>query len=166
MIATVTKQNLLNTVEAIRNHTPDRSTADASLAEIVLMIGNVFEVDACSVYRIEAGGKMLRLQATIGLRQDAISRISMTLDEGLAGLVAQNQEIVSVEKASEHPRFKYFPEVGEDPFVTFLGLPVKQNGKILGVLVVQMVELRTFSQTERQMLETVARHIAPLLCEV
>ena len=40
----------------------------------------------------------------------------MRLDEGLAGLVAEQLRPLIVEDAPAHPRFKYFSEAGEDPY--------------------------------------------------
>ena len=39
-----------------------------------------------------------------------------------------------------HPRFKYFPEAGEDPYRSFLGVPIVERGLLQGVLVVQTIE--------------------------
>ena len=42
--------------------------------------------------------------------------------------------------ATTHPRFKYFREAGEDPYRSFLGVPILDRGLLQGVLVVQTVE--------------------------
>jgi signal transduction protein with GAF and PtsI domain len=65
--------------------------------------------------------------------------------EGLVGLVAQELQPVYVENAPEHPRFRYFQEAGEDPFVSFLGVPILMCGRLCGVLVVQSAEPRDLS---------------------
>ena len=44
-----------------------------------------------------------------------------------------------------HPRFKYFGEAGEEPYQSFLGVPLIDRGVLQGVLVVQTIEARTFS---------------------
>ena len=67
---------------------------------------------------------------------------------------------MAVEHAQAHPRFKYFPEAGEDPYHSFLGVPLIEGGTLQGVLVVQTVEPRTFSPSEMRMLVSVAAHIA------
>ena len=61
----------------------------------------------------------------------------MRVSEGLAGLVAEQLRPVFVQDATQHPRFKYFREAGEDPHKTFLGVPVIDRGVLQGVLVVQ-----------------------------
>ena len=66
-------------------------------------------------------------------------------DEGLAGLVAEQLRPQVVADATTHPRFKYFSEAGEDPYRSFLGVPLIDRGLLQGVLVVQTIEPRAFS---------------------
>ncbi len=75
-----------------------------------------FETDVCSVYLLEPDRSNLVLAATVGLRPESVGRIRMRLDEGLAGLVAEQLRPQVVEDATAHPRFKYFREAGEDPY--------------------------------------------------
>src|SRR5262245_42585588 len=70
-----------------------------------------------------------------------------------------------VDDAFGHPRFKYFPDVGEDLYHSFLGVPLVEGGTLQGVLVVQTREPRTFSPNETRMLVTVASQLAPLVSE-
>src|SRR5439155_2707680 len=92
-------------------------------------------------------------------------QVRMRLDEGLTGLVAERLSPVMVDDAFQHPRFKYFPEAGEDPYHSFLGVPLVEGGTLQGVLVVQTLEPRTFSANETRMLVTVAAQLAPLVSE-
>ena len=70
-----------------------------------------------------------------------------------------------VDDAFVHPRFKYFPEAGEDIYHSFLGVPMVEGGTLQGVLVVQTRERRVFSSNETRMLITVAAQLAPLVGE-
>jgi phosphotransferase system enzyme I (PtsP) len=63
-----------------------------------------------------------------------------------------------------HPRYKYFPETGEERFHTFLGVPVQEGRqKPIGVLVAQTLARRRFSRTETTLLRTAAAQIAQVL---
>ena len=75
------------------------------------------------------------LAATVGLQPDSVGRIRMRLDEGLVGLVAEQLRPLIVDDAPAHPRFKYFKEAGEDPYRSFLGVPLIDRGLLQGVLV-------------------------------
>jgi len=63
-------------------------------------------------------------RATVGLRRECIGHLRMAIHEGLAGLVAEQVRPVAVEQAHTHPRFKIFPEAGEDEYQSFLGVPL------------------------------------------
>ena len=101
------------------------------------------------------------LAATVGLRRECIGQLRMAIHEGLAGLVAEQVRPVAVEQAQTHPRFKYFPEAGEDEYQSFLGVPLIDRGVLQGVLVVQTMEPRLFSEDEIQMLTEAAAQVAP-----
>jgi GAF domain-containing protein len=105
------------------------------------------------------------LAATIGLRPEGVGRIRMRLTEGLAGLVAEQLRPQVIADATAHPRFKYFHEAGEDPYRSFLGVPVLDRGLLVGVLVVQTVERRTFSQDDVRMLVMAGTQLAPIVSE-
>src|SRR5947209_6677375 len=127
-----------------------------TLANIVRLIQGRFHTDVCSVYLFEPERNELVLGATVGLKPESVGRVRMRLNEGLTGLVAERLAPVMVDDAFGHPRFKYFPDVGEDLYHSFLGVPLVEGGTLQGVLVVQTREPRTFSPNETRMLVTVA----------
>lgn len=116
---------------------PDRH---AALTEMTRMIANRLDVDVCSIYELESETGELVLAATMGLNQNAVRNVRMPPRKGLVGLVAQELQPGFVEDAPSHKRFHYFPEAGEDPFVSFLGVPILLTGVLRGVLVVQTAD--------------------------
>ena len=72
---------------------------------------------------------------------------------------------MAVEHAQAHPRFKYFSEAGEEPFQSFLGVPLIDNGVLQGALVVQTLEPRHFSDDEIEALMAAAAQVAPIISE-
>jgi starch phosphorylase len=83
----------------------------------------------------------------------------------LVGLVAELVEPISVEQVHTHPRFKYFPESGEEVYQSFLGVPLIDRGVLQGVLVVQTVQARAFRDEEIRMLTEAAAQVAPIVSE-
>jgi glycogen phosphorylase len=136
-----------------------------TLMNVVALIAQRFGADVCSAYLLEPDRANLVLAATIGLRPQCIGTLRMTLHEGLAGLVAEQVRPVAVSKARNHPRFKYFPEAGEEMYESFLGVPLIDRGVLQGVLVVQTVEARTYSDEEVRMLVSAAAQVAPVVSE-
>jgi phosphotransferase system enzyme I (PtsP) len=160
---TIPDSSLLLTLEEISRLVSHSHDPGETLANIVRLIQDRFDTDVCSVYLLEAERSELVLSATTGLNPASVGRVRMRLDEGLTGLVAERLEPVMVDDAFSHPRFRYFPETGEDPYHSFLGVPLLERGVLQGVLVVQTAEPRAFSSSETRMLITVASQLAPLV---
>jgi phosphotransferase system enzyme I (PtsP) len=155
--------SLLLTLEEISQLVAHSHHSSETLANIVRLIQGRFHTAVCSVYFYVPERNELVLGATVGLKPEAVGRIRMRLDEGLTGLAAQQMAPVAVADAFAHPRFKYFPEAGEDPYHSFLGVPLIEGGTLQGVLVVQTREPRQFSPSEVRTLVTVAAQLAALV---
>jgi len=150
----------LNTIHRIVK-TLDRSTdLSEALNNLVQGIHDALDVDVCSVYLSDNSTANNILMATYGLNQAVVGRISIPFQEGLVGLVTQTMEPVNVDNAPAHPRFKYIPEIGEEPLLSFLGVPITQHGEHLAVLVVQQKSTRRFSDQDIAFLTTLAALIA------
>jgi phosphotransferase system enzyme I (PtsP) len=157
------ESSLLLTLEEISHLVAHSHDPGETLANIVAKIRERFATDVCSVYLADTEGGELVLGATLGLRPEAVGQIRMEPGEGLTGLVVETRGPVMVDDAPAHPRFKYFPEVGEDPYHSFLGVPLVEGGTVQGVLVVQTREPRPFSPDEVRLLVAVGTQIAPLV---
>lgn len=134
-----------------------------TLTNIVRHIQRRFRTDVCSVYICDNRAGELVLRATVGLNENSVNRVRMPLHEGLTGLVAERKLPVSVEDAPKHPRFRYFPESGEEQYHSFLGVPLIQGGVFQGVLVIQHREPRRYSANETRLFVGVAAQLAVLV---
>jgi phosphotransferase system enzyme I (PtsP) len=157
--------SLLLTLEEVSRLVSHCHDPAETLTNIVHLIQDRFHTAVCSVYLLEAQRGELVLSATVGLKPEGIGRLRMRLDEGLTGLVAQQMKPVMVADAFQDPRFKYFPDSGEDRYHSFLGVPLVESGSLQGVLVVQTVEPHTFRPGEVRMLVTVAAQLASLVAD-
>lgn len=135
-----------------------------TLDMLVAAVATGLEVEVCSLYLFDPKRERLVLRATIGLLDESVGKVSMRVDEGLVGMVIETGEPLAVEDAISHPRYKYFPETGEERFHTFLGVPV-QNGRDrpIGVLVVQTRRRRKFTAGEIRLLKAAANQVAQVL---
>jgi len=157
--------SLLWTLEEISRLVSHSGNAAETLNNVVSLIQQRFGTDVCSVYLLESDRSTLVLAATIGLRPESVGRVRMRLDEGLAGLVGELLEPLVVEDATRHPRFKYFKTAGEDPYHSFLGVPLIDRGLLQGVLVVQTVEPRVFGEDVVGMLSAAGTQLASIVAE-
>jgi starch phosphorylase len=153
------------TLDEIGNLAREGGKPAETLMNVVALIAKRFDADVCSAYLLEPDRANLVLAATLGLRRECIGSLRMAVHEGLVGLVAEQVQPVAVEQARTHPRFKYFKEAGEDDYQSFLGVPLIDRGVLQGVLVIQTVEPRIFSEEEIEMLTHAAAQVAPVVSE-
>jgi starch phosphorylase len=153
------------TMEEIGNLAAEGGQPAETLMNVVALIAKRFRTDVCSAYLLEPDRANLVLAATVGLRKECVGSLRMAVHEGLTGLVAELVRPVSVEQVKTHPRFKYFRDAGEDAYQSFLGVPLIDRGVLQGVLVVQTVEARVFSEDEIRMLTEAATQVAPVVSE-
>ncbi|HXC31980.1 MAG TPA: DUF3417 domain-containing protein, partial [Verrucomicrobiae bacterium] len=153
------------TLEEIGNLAAEAGKPAETLSNVVALIGKRFKTDVCSAYLLEPDRTNLILAATVGLRPQCVGTLRMALHEGLAGLVAEQVQPVAVEQVKNHPRFKYFSEAGEEAYQSFLGVPLIDGGVLQGVLVVQTIDARVFTDGEIKMLSEAAAQLAPVVSE-
>ena len=153
------------TLEEIANLAQDGNKPAETLTHLVALIASRLQTDVCSVYLLEPDRANLVLAATLGLNPQSVGVLRMPLQEGLAGLVAEAVHAVAVEQVATHPRFKFFPEAGEDEYQSFLGVPLIHRGVLQGVLVVQTTEPRIFTEAEIRTLTEAAAQVAPIVSE-
>jgi len=153
------------TLEEITRLAAEGGKPAETLMNVVALIAKRFGTEVCSAYLLEPDRANLVLAATLGLSRECVGTLRMGIHEGLAGLVAEQLRPVAVEQARTHPRFKYFKEAGEDPYQSFLGVPLIDRGLLQGVLVVQTVEARVFREDEMRMLTEAATQVAPVVSE-
>ncbi len=154
---------LLEDIGAIFTHTADLR---ASTQRIVETVAEHLSMDVCSLYVYDPRSQVVTLWATTGLDPSSVGRIAMRLDEGLTGIVIQKMEPVMAIDALAHPRYKYFPETGEERYHSFLGVPVVERGQPVGVLIVQTSRRRRFTRAEVRLLKTIAVPVAGILAQV
>lgn len=135
----------------------------AALDTIVLRVKEAMNTEVCSVYLLDKASDRYVFMSTEGLNKEAEGKISLARDQGLVGFVAQRAEPINLENAPDHPAFKLLPDIGEEPFNSFLGTPIIHHRDVLGVLVVQQPESRCFDESEESFLVTIAAQLAGVI---
>ncbi|MDS4070329.1 MAG: phosphoenolpyruvate--protein phosphotransferase [Candidatus Competibacter sp.] len=153
-------------LETLRRIVQDVSAAPdlpGALAITVNRIRDAMGVAACTVYLADEDNREYVLMATAGLNPQAVGRVRLNLRQGLVGLVAERQEPLNLQDAPLHPRFHPVREVCEDDYHAFLGVPLIQYRRVLGVLLVQHTAVRQFQSGEVDFLVTIAAQLASIL---
>jgi phosphotransferase system enzyme I (PtsP) len=151
---------MLDTLRRIVQEVNGAPDLQGALDIIVERVKSLVEVDVASVYLLDAEHGQFVLSATQGLRKDAVGKTQLRLGEGLVGMVSEREEPVNLEDAPSHPRYRFVSETGEDPYHGFLGVPIIQHGKVLGVLVVRQRKVGKFGEDEESFLVTLAAQLA------
>lgn len=148
----------------LREIMAEQTSAQMRLDKLVGVIASNMVAEVCSIY-LRRAGKMLELFATEGLNRAAVHNTRMREGEGLVGMVAQTAEAVNLSDAPSNPHFSYRPETGEDPYKTFLGVPIVRGGQVFGVLTVQNKAERIYAEEEVEALQTVAMVLAEVVAQ-
>jgi phosphotransferase system enzyme I (PtsP) len=146
----------------IRDLMAVQEDAQKRLDRLTDIISEETASDVCSIYLVRPSGA-LELSATHGLKPEAVHRTRLKAGEGLVGLVARRARPFSVEDAPSHPSFSFRPETGEEPFKSFVGVPILRGGRLVGVLTAQTRAVRPITEEEIETLQTVAMLLAEIV---
>jgi phosphotransferase system enzyme I (PtsP) len=159
MSRTRTKQSTLAALSQIVDQAHHAPSLEECLNIVVAKIRDALKVDVAAVFLRESTGSNV-LRSAVGLEDNAPGRVVLAPGEGLVSLVTDEAKPVNLANASKHPRYKPFPESGEQPDNAFLGVPIVHQRKVLGALVVQHQRTRQFYQNDVAFLVTLSAQIA------
>lgn len=154
---------MLETLRQITQEVNAATGLDEALEIIVRRVRDAMGTEVCSVYMRDPGGDRFVFRATQGLNKDQIGLASLAAGEGLVGTVAEREEPLNLDNAENHPAFRFFPDLGEDAFNAFLGVPIIHQRDVLGVLVVQQADRRRFDESEEAFLVTMSAQLAAVI---
>ncbi len=134
------------------------------LNTIVKNLGEELKVDVCSLYTINPAGSQLKLVATKGLNQSVIGA-TMSIMQGLTGVVARSRRSLSVKNPSTHPAYFHVQGSGEEKYQSYLGIPLIRDEVLFGVLVVQTIRAKMFFMSEIKMLHAAGYRVIDMFTE-
>ncbi len=133
------------------------------LGRVARKIASSLHYDVVSIYVWDRQQRVLRLMANRGLRVGSKDGISLRSDEGLTGLVHKTKVPLVVMPASTHPNYRYFPEIGEDEYESYIGVPIMLHDVSVGVLVGQNKAPVQITPAEQTLFQIVALRLAGVL---
>lgn len=139
-----------------------RNAHDFDEAVLILTqrIKETLEADACAVFLYDEDISQLIMLAAKGYLIKSIESIKLDLTKGIIGLVASKKEVLNLADAQVHPAYHFFPQLGENQFHAFLGVPIVYQRRLLGVVIAQREVDLPFSEIEESFLLTLALHYA------
>ena len=154
---------MLNTLRQIVQAFAQEADFAASVRLLARQVRVALGTEVCSIYLLNGTRDGYRLAATEGLNQAQIGEVSLAQNQGLVGLVGRRAEPLNLDAAQDHPNFFFVPEIGEEPFNAFLGVPIIHQGRVLGVLVVQQRDTRRFDEGEEAFMVTLSAQLATVV---
>jgi len=136
---------------------------DALLQLIIQETTGALGTDVCSVYLWEASSEALVLTATNGLSQAAVGKFRMKLGEGVTGWVGLHREPLVAPDVRKEPRFQWNPGVDQERYISMLSVPILAGPRMVGVLNVQTIKPRVFTQEDIDFLAAIAAQVAGII---
>src|ERR1700685_4391977 len=131
----------------LREIMAEQTSAQMRLDKLVTVIASNMVAEGCSIY-LRRARQALELFATQGPNRTPVHNPRLKEGEGLVGVVGETAEAVNLSDAPADPHFSYRPETGEDPFKSFLAVPIVRGGQVFGVLTVQNRAAVLYSEEE------------------
>lgn len=136
---------------------------DTVLARVVRKISSSLGYDVVSIYVWDPRRRVLDLKANRGLRVKSRDDISLRSDEGLTGTVHKTKTPLVAMPASRHPNYRYFPEIGEEEYESYIGVPIMLHDVCVGVLVGQNKTPRRITPADETLFQIIALRLAGVL---
>ena len=138
----------------------DTTSLEAFLQKIVEMVSEHMGSEVCSIYLFYDETEELVLKATRGLKPEAIGKVRLKLGEGLTGIAMKKMRPICERNASKAPGYRYFPEIGEEVYESFLAVPITRGQTRIGVLVIQNKRKDYFAAEDVQTARAIASQLA------
>jgi phosphotransferase system enzyme I (PtsP) len=116
--------------------------------------------EVCSIYIYYENTNELVLRATKGLKPEAIGNVKMKLGEGLTGIALKELRPVSEKNASKTPGYRYFPDIGEEKYESFLAVPIVRGTNRIGVVVIQNSQKNYFTDDDAKVFRAITSQLA------
>ncbi|MBE9225115.1 EAL domain-containing protein [Phormidium sp. LEGE 05292] len=130
----------------------------ADLLNILLQrIVEVIKADAGVILLKE--GDRISVRATIGIEAEVRSGFSVAIGQGFAGTIAASHQPLYIEDVQANPLI-ISPILKQLNIRTMMGVPLKRNGNLVGVLHVDWFKIHPFSDRELHLLEITAERCA------
>jgi transcriptional regulator with GAF, ATPase, and Fis domain len=127
------------------------------LQDTARKIAEQLKVSVCSIYLMDQGD--LLLAATYGFDPSFIGKIRIKVGEGITGTVAKSRQHISLNRASQDPRYKNFPELHEEKYNSMLSFPIADKQDVYGVINLNSTSMKTFSEDEIYFVSIIANLI-------
>lgn len=152
--------SLLYDISELSALVSDSKDIKTFLQQVVQSVASHLNADVGSIYLLDDTTDELVLTATKGLNPLSVDRVRMKIGEGLVGTTMARMQPLCDGTACDNPLFKYFEEAHEEPYKSFLSVPIFRGMEKIGVLVVQHRRPHYFDPADELALRAIAAQLA------
>ncbi len=154
---------MLKTLRRIIQEVSNAQDFKDALEIMVKRVGKALETDACSIFLLDRRRGEYVLMATKGLNPEGVGKVRIPLNQGLVGFVGEREEPLNLDDATAHPHFLFIPELKNETYKAFLGVPIIYHRQVLGVFVAQRIEDRRYDESQEALVVTIATQVAAVI---
>lgn len=139
--------------------TSDRYIEDI-LRLVVTVTAETMRSKICSLWLLDDNDNALKLRATQSMSEDYLKERSLKIGEGIVGHVALTRKPRSVLNVLEEPEYKEKELARKEGLVSILSVPMVVKDRVVGVINCYTSCPHEFTETEKNVLITVANEAA------
>ena len=150
------RSELLDFLLEVSAATSQTLDLDQLMADVAGIVQKVLPYDLFAILLYSERQKDLRIRYAVGHREEVVSKLVLTLGEGITGTAAARGEPVLVGDVRSDPR--YLNSV--DAVRTELAVPMAARGKLVGVIDLQSTRVNAYTEYERALLRLIATRVS------
>ncbi len=153
----------LGILKQLRQIMETSASVSDKLSRILQTIAAKMQADAAACY-VGVDDSYLELFAAYGFKQASSHRLRLRYNEGMAGEVAESKRSLVINNIWMYPKFVSKPELLEEKdFNSFIGVPVLQWNRTIGVLALYNATEDNRSEGDIELLELIAMVLVEIL---
>jgi signal transduction histidine kinase/response regulator RpfG family c-di-GMP phosphodiesterase len=160
-VVVVPKKQAVVRSELLSDYVPTRRFEVERYMELVVeLIAELLNVKRASLMMVDDDGHELRIDTAIGLDEDVVQHARVKLGESVAGLVAKENNAYLVRDIGHDHRVREVAGVRRYESKSFLSVPVRKDGRVVGVInVTDPVGRDTLDDADHALLELFADRV-------
>jgi len=139
-------------------------TSDLYLEDILRLIVTVtaelLDSNICSLMLIDEKTNTLVVRATQSVSEEYNRKAPLKIGEGIAGIAAKENRPIAVKDVMKEKEYKHKDIAKKEGLRSLLCVPLSVKGKVIGVINCYTSRLHEFSDTEINVLTTIANEAA------
>jgi anti-sigma regulatory factor (Ser/Thr protein kinase)/putative methionine-R-sulfoxide reductase with GAF domain len=148
----------LRQIEALTDSALAHLDVEELLSELLERVRDVLHVDTAAVLLLDRASNSLIATAARGIEEEVIQGVRIPVGRGFAGRIAAEKRAVILDRV-DHTNVLN-PILRDRGIRSLLGVPLRSQGEVLGVLHVGTLSPRKFTEDDAELLHLVADRVA------